>query len=107
MSKGGRERKEGGGASKLPEFDSLHMCHGESDSGRLQSRSGGREWWTRERSVVEWERSIHVLANFRTNLHVTLRVGSWATESPGWVVGCRVSEQEGASGVVRTCESIW
>ena len=52
-------------------------------------------------------RAYSLTANFRTNLHVTLRVGSWATESPGWVVGCRVSEQEGASGVVRTCESIW
>ena len=66
MSKGGREREEGGGASKLPEFDSLHMCHGESDSGRLQSRVRcvrvvDAEWWTCERSVVEWERSIHVL----------------------------------------------
>ena len=52
MSKGGRERKEGGGASKLPEFDSLHMCHGESDSGRLQSRSGGRA--SGGRASVAW-----------------------------------------------------
>ena len=38
--------------------------------------------------------------------HFTFDVGMSGIGSPGWVVGCRVSEQERVGGVSRTCEPI-
>ena len=46
-------------------------------------------------------------AGLWTNPHFTFDVGMSGIGSPGWVVGCRVSEQERVGGVLRAREPIF
>ena len=75
------------------------------DAGRRQLRVGSRRVCARGKSLAlcgNQEDGPAVIGES----HFTFDVGMSGIGSPGWVVGCRVSEQERVGGVLRAREPI-